>query len=320
MDGSRRAIAAAFLANLGIALAKLVGFVVTGAASMLAEAIHSLADTANEGLLFLGDVRSHKEADEAHPFGFGRERYFWPFVVALVLFTGGGLFALLEGIEKVLSRHELESLPWAVGILLVAMVLEALSLRTAVHESRPHKGDESWLGFVLHSRRAELTVVLLEDTGALIGLLFALAGVVLAGATGDSRYDALGSLGIGILLVVIAGTLAVKMKSLLIGEGATPPQNVVIRAAFDHAPAVRRLARLRTLQLSPDELLVAADIECDPDLPTRELADAIDAIEAEIRAGVPEATIVYIEPDEVHDGAEWAAAGRRLRRTAERGA
>jgi hypothetical protein len=187
MDGSRRAIAAAFLANLGIALAKLVGFVVTGAASMLAEAIHSLADTANEGLLFLGDVRSHKEADEAHPFGFGRERYFWPFVVALVLFTGGGLFALLEGIEKVLSRHELESLPWAVGILLVAMVLEALSLRTAVHESRSHKGDESWLGFVLHSRRAE----------------------------------------------------------------------------------------------------VAADIECDPDLPTRELADAIDAIEAEIRAGCP---------------------------------
>lgn len=303
MDGSRKAIAAAFLANLGIALAKFVGFAVTGAASLLAEAIHSLADTANEGLLFHGDVRSRREADEAHPFGFGRERYFWPFVVSLVLFTGGGLFALLEGIEKLLERHELESLPWAVGILLVAMVLEALSLRTAVHESRPHKGDESWLGFVLHSRRAELTVVLLEDTGALIGLVFALAGVVLAGATGDSRYDALGSLGIGILLVVIAWTLAVKMKSLLIGEGATASQDAAIRAAFDRAQAVRRLARLRTLQLSPDELLVAADIECDPDLSTHDLADAIATIEAEIRAQVPEASIVYIEPDEAHDAA-----------------
>jgi cation diffusion facilitator family transporter len=313
MDGSRKAIAAAFLANLGIALAKLVGFAVTGAASMLAEAIHSLADTANEGLLFLGDVRSKKEPDLAHPFGYGGERYFWPFVVALVLFTGGGLFALVEGIRKVTSRHELESLPWAVGILVVAIVLEALSLRTAVHESRPFKHNESWLGFVLHSRRAELTVVLLEDTGALIGLVFALSGVVLAGATGDSRYDALGSLGIGILLVVIAGTLAVKMKSLLIGEGATGAQVEVIRRAFDRNAAVRRLARLRTLQLSPDELLVAADIECDPDLSTHDLADAIDDIELEIRTQVPEATIVYIEPDEVHEPIERLTAGRRVR-------
>jgi len=313
MDGSRKAIVAAFLANLGIAIAKLVGFLVTGAASMLAEAIHSLADTANEGLLFLGDVRSKKKPDLAHPFGYGGERYFWPFIVALVLFTGGGLFALFEGLEKLVTRHELESLPWAVGILIVAMVLEAASLRTAVHESRPYKGDDSWLGFVLHSRRAELTVVLLEDTGALIGLVFALAGVVLAGMTGDSRYDALGSLGIGILLVVIAGTLAVKMKSLLIGEGATRAQDDTIRQAFARAPAVRRLARLRTLQLSPDELLVAADIECEPDLSTHDLADAIDDIEVEIRTAIPEATIVYIEPDEVHALPGTPASGRRLR-------
>jgi cation diffusion facilitator family transporter len=296
-DGSRRAIAAAFLANLGIALAKLVGFLVTGAASLLAEAIHSAADTVNEGLLFLGDVRSRRAPDEAHPFGFGRERYFWPFIVALVLFAGGGLFALVEAVEKLISPHDLESLPWAVGILVVALALEAWSLRTAVHESRAVKGDESWRGFVLHSKRAELTVVLLEDTGALIGLGFALAGVALAAATGNSRFDALGSLGIGVLLVVIAGTLAVKMKSLLIGEGADRAQVAAIRRVVEGAEHVRRLARLRTLQLSPDELLVAADVEMEATLPAAEVARTIDEIEAAIRAQVPEATVVYIEPD-----------------------
>jgi cation diffusion facilitator family transporter len=303
VDGSRRAIAAAFLANLGIALAKLVGFLVTGAASLLAEAIHSAADTVNEGLLFLGDVRSRKAADEAHPFGFGRERYFWPFVVALVLFTGGGLFALGEAIEKLLTPHELESLPWAVGILVVAVVLEGWSLRTAVRESRRAKGVESWLGFVLHSKRAELTVVLLEDTGALIGLGFALAGVTLAAVTGNPRFDALGSLGIGLLLVVIAGTLAVKMKSLLIGEGADRAQVAAVRGAIEGAEHVRRLVRLRTLQLSPDELLVAADVEMAPTVPAAEVARVIDAVEAEIRALVPEATMVYIEPDAGEAGA-----------------
>ena len=296
-DGSRRAIAAAFLANLGIALAKLVGFLVTGAASLLAEAIHSAADTVNEGLLFLGDVRSHKAPDEAHPFGFGRERYFWPFIVALVLFAGGGLFALAEAVEKLVTPHDLESLPWAVGILLVAVVLEGWSLRTAVRESRRAKGGQSWLGFVLHSKRAELTVVLLEDTGALVGLGFALAGVTLAAATGNSRFDALGSLGIGVLLVVIAGTLAVKMKSLLIGEGADRAQVAAVRQAIEGAEHVRRLARLRTLQLSPDELLVAADVEMDPTVPAAEVARTIDVIEADIRGRVPEATMVYIEPD-----------------------
>ena len=297
MEGSRRAIVAAFLANLGIALAKLVGFLVTGAASLAAEAIHSFADTANQGLLFLGEERAKRAPDDSHPFGYGRERYFWAFVVALVLFTGGGLFALFEAEEKLRHPHELESLGWAVGILLVAMVLEGLSLRTAVRESRAVKGDETWREFVIHSKRAELPVVLLEDSGALVGLGFALAGVTLAAVTGNARFDALGSLGIGVLLVVIALTLATKMKSLLIGEAGSPAQVEAVRRTFAAHPAVRRLARLRTLQLSPEELMVVADVEFAPELDGAGVAEAIDALGAAVQAAVPEARIVHVEPE-----------------------
>jgi cation diffusion facilitator family transporter len=297
MDGSRKAIVAAFLANLGIAAAKLVGFLVTGAASLAAEAIHSFADTANQGLLFLGEARAQRAPDTTHPFGYGRERYFWAFVVALVLFSGGGLFALFEAEEKLRHPHQLESLGWAVGILLVSFVLEALSLRTGIHESRAAKGDASWPHFVLHSKRAELPVVLLEDTGALIGLAFALAGVTLAGVTGNARFDALGSLGIGILLVVIAATLARTMKSLLIGEAGSPDQVTAVRGAIAGHPSVRRIARLRTLQLSPDELMVLADVEMAPDLAASEVAGAIDAIGDAVRAAVPDAKVVHIEPE-----------------------
>jgi len=297
MDGSRRAIIAAFLANLGIALAKLVGFVMTGAASLAAEAIHSFADTANQGLLFLGEVRAKREPDSTHPFGYGRERYFWAFVVALVLFSGGGLFALFEAEEKLRKPHELESLGWAVGILVVAFFLEALSLRTAVRESRLVKGDDSWREFVLRSKHAELPVVLLEDSGALIGLAFALAGVTLAGITGNARFDALGSLGIGILLVVIALTLASKMKSLLIGEAGSPAEVETVRRTITGHPAVRRLVRLRTLQLGPDELMVIADVEFDPALDGPAVAEAVDAVGDAVRAQVPEAKVVHLEPE-----------------------
>jgi cation diffusion facilitator family transporter len=297
VEESRTAIVAAFLANLGIALAKLVGFLVTGAASLAAEAVHSLADTANQVLLFLGGVRARREPDPTHPFGYGRERYFWAFVVALLLFTAGGLFALFEAEEKLRHPHSLESLGWAVGILLVAIVLESLSLRTAVHESRAVKGDESWVDFVLHSKHAELPVVLLEDSGALIGLAFALAGVTLAAATGSARFDALGSLGIGILLVTIALTLATKMKSLLIGEAGSPDQVAAVRATLEDHPAVERLARLRTLQLSPEELMVIAELVFAADLDGHDIAAAIDALGDAIRTRVPAARIVHLEPE-----------------------
>jgi cation diffusion facilitator family transporter len=296
-DGSARAIAAAFLANLGIAVAKFVAFGVTGAASMLAEGVHSVADTGNQALLFIGGRQSRKPPSQKHPFGHGRERYFWSFVVAVVLFTAGSLFALLEGVEKLRHPHELESWPWAVGTLLVAIVLESLSLRTAVRESRAVKGSLPWRGFIRHAKVPELPVVLLEDTGALLGLAFALLGVGLAEITGNSRFDALGSIAIGLLLGCIAFILAVEMKSLLIGEAAAPAVQGRICAALEGTEGIRRVIHLRTEHLGPEDLLVVAKIAVDPAMPAGETARLIDRAEVAVRAGVPEARLIFLEPD-----------------------
>ena len=295
-EGSRKAIIAAFLANLGIAIAKFVGFLLTGAASLLAEALHSVADTGNQGLLFLGGARGRRQADTEHPFGYGRERYFWAFVVSMVLFTLGGLFALFEGEEKLRHPHELESPAIAIGILLVAFVLESFSLRTAVREANHVRGGESWWAFIRHSKSPELPVVLLEDLGALIGLAFALTGVTLSAVTDEPRYDAIGSLAIGSLLLVIAIVLAAEMKSLLIGESAAPSMVREIRAAITGSPDVQRLIHLKTLHLGPDELLVAAKVEIDGQT-GQQIADEIDVIEERVRAAVPIARVIYIEPD-----------------------
>ena len=295
-EGSRRAIVAAFLANLGIAIAKFVGFAITGAASLLAEALHSVADTGNQALLFLGGARARRRPTPEHPFGYGRERYFWAFVVALMLFSLGGLFAVYEGIDKLLHPHQLESVAIALAVLGVAIVLESLSFRTAFVEAAAVKGEESWWRFIRRSKSPELPVVLLEDTGALLGLGLAFVGVSLAEVTGNPRWDAVGSIGIGILLVVIAIVLAAEMKSLLIGESATAQTESAIRAAIMDGPEVRRIIHLRTLHLGPDELLVAAKVELDsPSVP--DLTRAIDTVEARIRAAVPIARLIYLEPD-----------------------
>jgi cation diffusion facilitator family transporter len=296
-EGSKKAIIAAFIANLAIAIAKLVGFFLTGAASMLAEAVHSGADTTNQGLLFLGGAKARKTATDEHPFGYGRERYFWAFVVALVIFMLGSLFALFEGIEKLRTPHELESAGVAVVILLVAMACEAFSLRTAVKESRHTKGPESWWRFNRHSKTPELPVVLLEDLGALIGLLLALIGLALAEITGNPRFDAIGSIAIGILLGIIAITLVVEMKSLLIGEAASPATIARIRSAMESCDKVERVIHLRTEHLGPEELLVGAKLAFVADLDVRGLAEAIDDAELRIREAVPEARVIYIEPD-----------------------
>lgn len=296
-EGSRKAIFAALAANAGIALAKLVGFLLTGAASMLAEAVHSLADTSNQALLLLGGNRARREANRAHPFGYGRERYFWAFVVALVLFLLGGVFAIVEGIDKLQHPHELESLPIAVGILLVAVVLEGFSLRTAIAEASLQRGDDSWWKFIRHSKGPELPVVLLEDTGALLGLLMALLGVGMGAITDNARWDAVGSLGIGILLVLIAAVLVVEMKSLLIGESASPADIAAIERAIVETPCVLNLIHLRTEHLGPEELLVGVKVEMHHELTLPEVADQIDEIERHLRAAVPKARVIYIEPD-----------------------
>lgn len=295
--GSNRAIIAAFLANLGIAIAKFIGFAITGAASMLAEAVHSLADTGNQGLLLWGGARAKRKPTPTHPFGYGRERYFWSFVVALVIFSLGSVFAIVEGIQKVLHPHELESPMIAVAILSVGIVLELFSFRTAIHEAQPLRGKSSWWEFIHQTRNPELPVVLLEDLGALVGLVLALLGVGLAYVTHDPRFDALGSIAIGILLGAIAIVLAIEMKSLLIGESARPEIVQKLQETITSHQSVKRLIHLRTLHLGPEELLVAAKVEFDGNLSFTELAREIDAVEARLREQVPKAKMIFLEPD-----------------------
>jgi cation diffusion facilitator family transporter len=295
--GSRRAVVAAFLANLGIAIAKFLGFLVTGATSLLAEALHSVADTANQGLLMLGGAQASRPPSPQHAFGYSRVRYFWAFVVALVLFTLGGLFALYEGVEKLRHPHDLSHPFLAVAILALGLVLEGFSLRTAVRAARPRRGSRSWWAFIRNSKTPELPVVLLEDLGALTGLLFALAGVGLTILTGEPRFDAMGSLAIGGLLIVIAAVLMVEMRGLLIGESANPEVLAAIRGALESEPDVIGIIHIRTQHLGPEDLMVAAKIDLAPDLTMARVAEVIDGAEARVREAVPIARMIFLEPD-----------------------
>jgi cation diffusion facilitator family transporter len=295
--GSTRAIVAALLANAGIAVAKFVGFIITGSSSMLAESVHSVADTSNQGLLLFGQRQARKEADDLHQFGYGRSRYFYSFVVALVLFTLGSVFALYEGYHKISHPEDLTSPVVAIVILVVAIGLESYSFRTAAVESRPLKGSGSWWHFIRTSRNPELPVVLLEDTGALIGLALALGGVGLSMLTGDPVWDGIGTAAIGVLLGIIAVILMIEMHSLLIGEGATSQEDKAIRAALEQTANVDRLIHIRTQYLGPDELLVGAKIALAADTDLATVAATIDAAESAVRAAVPAARVIYLEPD-----------------------
>lgn len=292
-----KAVVAALFANLGIAIAKFVGFVITGSASMLAESIHSVADSGNQGLLLLGGKRARRAADIEHPFGFGRERYFWAFIVALVLFSLGGAFALYEGISKIRHPHEISSPEVAVGILIFAIVLEGLSFRTAIQEANKIRADASWWRFIRHSKNPELPVVVLEDLGALVGLVLALAAVTTTLITDDPLWDGIGTTAIGALLSVIAVVLAIEMKGLLIGESADKTVRDTIRTAIEIEPSVERLIHLRTQHLGPEELLIGAKVSFIRDLSVAELAEAVDRVERSVRSSVPTAGIMYIEPD-----------------------
>jgi cation diffusion facilitator family transporter len=292
-----RAVVAALLANLGIAVAKFVGFALTGASSMLAEALHSVADSGNQAVLLGGARLARRRPTEKHQFGYGSTRFFAAFLVAVVLFTLGALFSFSEGYEKLGHPHELESPVIAIGILVVAIVLETFSLRTAVQESLPFKGEQSWWSFIRTTKKPELAVVLLEDTAALLGLVLALAGICLAAVTGDPLWDALGTLAIGALLAVVAVILAIEMHSLLIGEAASPPEQRAIREAITSTPGIASLVHLRTKYLSPDELLVVGSIEMDQSLAASQVPVAIDEAQLRLRRAVPGARVVYLEPE-----------------------
>ena len=290
---------AAFLANLGIAIAKFIGFVFTRSSSMLAESIHSVADTGNQILLLIGARLSKRQPDDEFQFGFARESYFWSFVVAMILFSLGSLFALYEGTAKLRHPHELENVAWAIGILFLGVALEGSSFLTAVRTSQPLKGDRSWWRFIRSSRIAELTVVLLEDFGALIGLGIALIAVTTI--TGDPVWDALGTICIGLLLGAIATLLAVEMRGLLIGESAQPRDYENIRNAMLGAPDVVEIIHLRTQHFGPEQLLVGAKIAFARELSVPQLADAINEVERRVREVVPIARPMYIEPDIIRD-------------------
>ena len=292
-----RAVMAALLANLGIAVAKFVGFLFTGSSSMLAEAFHSVADSGNQATLIVGGRVAERAPDHQHPFGHGRARFFAAFLVAVILFTLGSLFSLYEGYEKLRHPHPLESAGIAVAILVVALVLEGLSLRTAVREATPFRGDQSWWSFIRTTKKPELAVVLLEDTAAEAGLAFALAGVGLAAATGDPLWDALGTLAIGVLLAVVAVLLGMEMYSLLVGEAVSPDEQAAIREAILTTEGVARLVQLRTMHLGPDDVLVVGGIQIDQDLSADDAARVIDHAQARVREALPTARVIYLEPD-----------------------
>ena len=297
-EGSRRAIFAAFFANLGIAIAKFVGFIITGSAGLAAESVHSLADTANQGLLFLGGTRAARERDDDHPFGHERERFFWAFIVALILFSMGGLFALYEGIQKLRHPHETESMVVALVILGLAILLEGFSLRTAVKETAHVKPPgQRYQDFIRTAKQPELPTVLLEDVAALLGLVIAFVGVLLGHITHEPRWDAAGSVGIGVLLIIVAGVLGIEMKSLLLGEVASPENRRALAAALRGSGHVADVIYMHTEHVGPEVILVAAKVIFDPTLHADEVSRAIDAAEVNMRAAVPQAKFIFLEPD-----------------------
>ena len=296
-NGGTKAILAALAANLTIAVLKFVAYFLTLSSSMLAEAIHSLADSGNQLLLLVGGKRAQREASQEHPFGYGRERYIYAFIVSIVLFSVGGLFALYEAWGKIQHPHAIEGDFWWVplAVLVGAIIAESFSFRTAIIESNPLRGKQSWVKFIRNAKQPELPVILLEDFGALVGLVFALFGVGLTLITGNGIWDALGTAMIGLLLVAIAVVLAMETKSLLLGESATRDDVAKIRSAIEAGGT--SIIHLKTMHLGPEELLVAAKISIGRTDSGQDIAKAIDDAEVRIREAVPIARVIYLEPD-----------------------
>ncbi|MEU6073230.1 cation diffusion facilitator family transporter [Micromonospora sp. NPDC047074] len=309
-NGGTKAIVAALLANAGIAVTKFVAFLLTGSSSMLAESIHSVADSGNQGLLLLGGRRAKRAATPQHPFGYGRERYIYAFIVSIVLFSVGGLFALYEAYHKFSHPEPITSWQWVpITVLVVAIIMETFSFRTAIVESNLVRGNQSWVRFVRRAKAPELPVVLLEDLGALVGLVFALFGVGMTLITGNGRWDAIGTGMIGVLLVAIAIILAIETKSLLLGEGAEAHDVTAIEKAVTEGPEFERIIHMKTLYLGPEELMVAAKVAVPAGNTAEVLARSINTVETRIRAAVPAARVIYLEPDIYSVAAERAGTG-----------
>ena len=296
-EGGTKAVIAALMANTGIAISKFVAFAITGSTSMLSEAIHSVADSLNQVLLLVGGKRSKRVADDKYQFGYGRVRYVYGFMVAVVLFMVGGIYSLYEGWHKWSHPEPVTDYWIAIGVLVIAILLETFSFRTAIIETNKVRGKRSFAKFVKDARQPELPVILLEDFGALIGLVFALAGVSAAVITGDGRWDGMGAMAIGSLLIVIAIILVREMSAMLVGEGALPEEYDAVQAALESAPLVERVIHLRTLHVGPDALLVGAKIAIAHSQTAEDIARGIDEAERLLRIAVPSAQYVFLEPD-----------------------
>jgi len=296
-EGGTRAIIAALLANAGIAVTKFIAFLISGSSSMLAESVHSLADSGNQVLLLIGGRRAKRAATPSHPFGYGRERYVYAFLVSIILFSVGGVFSIYEGVHKLQHPEPIEKAWLPIAVLVVAIVLESFSLRTALRESAPYRQGISILVFIRRHKSPELPVIVLEDIAALAGLALALIGVLVAVISGDGIWDGVGTVAIGVLLIVVAVILGVETKSLLIGEGASAGDTDKIRAAANAGPEIESIIHMKSLYLGPDELMVAMKIAVPARASADQVATAIDAVEARIRAAVPEARVIYLEPD-----------------------
>ena len=297
MQGSKRVIFTSLFANIIIACAKMVGFIFTGSGGMLAETIHSIADTGNQVILLFGGNRSRRKATRTHQFGYGTERYFYSFIVALAIFLIGGVFATFEGIIKLREEYEIQHASVAIVILAVALVMESYALRTVVNESNKTRSTMSWKKYVKSSKNPELPVLLLEDSAAVIGLLLAFSGIILTMVTGNSMFDAIATLLIGLLLIIVAIFLGKEMKSLLIGEAVVPLEEEQIRTLVSSVDGVVKIIHMRTLHLSPEEILLAIKIGVNPTLSMSELSNLINEIEGVVREGNNKIKLIYIEPD-----------------------
>ncbi len=296
-SGGSKAIFAALLANVGIAVTKFIAFLLSGSSSMLAESVHSLADSGNQVLLLIGGKKAKRAASSDHPFGYGRERYVFAFLVAIILFSVGGVFSMYEGVHKIQHPEPIER-PWIpIAVLLIAIALESFSLRTALRESAQDRQGISILQFVRRAKAPELPVVVLEDIAALAGLVLAFLGVTASVITGNGIWDGIGTVFIGMLLIGVAIVLGVETKSLLIGEGASPGDVAAIRTAVESGSDVDRIIHMKTMYLGPDELLVAMKVAVPASRSASDVAAAINAVEARVRAAVPVARVLYIEPD-----------------------
>lgn len=314
----QRFLLAAIAANAGIAVAKAVAFAFTGSAAMLAESIHSVADTFNELLMMWGGRQARRPADDAFSFGYARERYFWSFIVAVMLFALGGLYSIREGIGKIHESHEVTNPEWAIGVILVAAVLEGASLRSVIGASRPAIGHGGVWRFIRATKSPEAPVVLLEDSAALVGLALAFTGLTVTLLTGDPLFDAIASIAIGVLLTAVAIVLAIEMKGLLIGESVDRETAARIRAELLAGGGVVAVNEIRTQHLGPTTVLVAAKLVFHESLATTKIVATIDALDRRLKAAVPTVAYVYLEPDLPEPGPEPEATGSSADRSAER--